>query len=340
MIQDALEKLLSEDWDEFGEAEARQAALDIMNGEASDVQIGAFLVALRLRGETAAHLKGFVGVMREKMEKIGPLTGEVVVDTCGTGGDVMGTFNISTAAAIITAAAGVKVAKHGNRSVSSKCGSADVLEALGVKLALPPDRAEQCLREVDLCFLFAPAYHPAMKHAVGARRALGVRTIFNMIGPLSNPANATHQMIGTPNPDWLEMFAEVLKEMGSKRAMIVSADDGLDEITTTTITRAVELREDGSLHYTTIDPADFDIKYTELDALIGGDALINAAILTDILNGIEGPKLDIACLNAGAALYVAGAMSLEQGVVKARETVKSGAAREKLEALKKFTAGA
>ncbi|GAB4316045.1 MAG: anthranilate phosphoribosyltransferase [Candidatus Sumerlaeia bacterium] len=340
MIQDALEKLLSDEWDEFGEQDAREVAAQIMNGDATDVQIGAFLVALRLRGERLEHIKGFVQVMREKMQKIGPLRDEVVVDTCGTGGDVMGTFNISTAAALIAAAAGVKVAKHGNRSVSSKCGSADVLEALGVKIDMPPARTEQCLREVGICFLFAPVYHPAMKHAVKARRELGVRTIFNLIGPLSNPANASHQVIGTPDPRWLEVFAQVLQEMGSRRALIVSAEDGLDEITTTTITQAVELTADGQIRTLTIDPADFDVPYTELDALVGGDATRNAEILTDILSGREGPPLDIACLNAGAALYVAGSPSLEQGYLVAREAVKSGAAMDKLDALRAFTARA
>jgi anthranilate phosphoribosyltransferase len=341
MIGDALEKLLSSDWDEFGEEEAQAVALEIMNGEVTDVQIGAFLVALRMRGERAEHIKGFVKAMREKMETITPPEGEIVVDTCGTGGDVVGTFNISTAAAIVVAAAGVKVAKHGNRSVSSKCGSADVLEALGIKIGLPREVSEQCLREIGIAFLFAPTHHPAMKHAVAARKQLGVRTIFNLIGPLSNPANATRQLIGTPDPHWLDIFAEVLRDTGSKRAMVVSAEDGLDEITTTTITQVAELHSDGHVKNYTIDPAHFDVPYTELDALIGGDAAENAAILVDIFDNKEGPKVDIACLNAGAVLYIAeAAPSLEQGFLIAKETIGSGAAREKLEALRAFTAKA
>jgi anthranilate phosphoribosyltransferase len=236
------------------------------------------------------------------------------------------------------AAAGVKVAKHGNRSVSSKCGSADVLEALGVKIGLPREVSEACLSEVGIAFLFAPTHHPAMKHAVAARKQLGVRTIFNLIGPLSNPANASHQVIGTPDPHWLDIFAEVLRDMGSRRAMVVSADDGLDEITTTTITQVAEVEEGGGVKNYTIDPAHFDVPYTELDALIGGDAEVNASILVDILENKDGPKLDISCLNAAAALYVAEkAPSLEQGFLIAKEAISSGAAREKFEALRAFT---
>jgi anthranilate phosphoribosyltransferase len=277
--------------------------------------------------------------MREKAAHIQRPKG-IVFDTCGTGGDNIGTFNVSTTAAFIVAAAGIPVAKHGNRAMSSRCGSADVLTALGVRIDCPHAVAERCLAEIGICFLFAPAYHSAMKHAVQPRREIGHRTIFNLAGPLSNPAGASHQLIGVYDRSLCRMFAEVLRELGSERVLIVHGSDGLDEISTTEVTELTELRN-GDIYSWSATPSDFGIETPAdmADLLAGEDAEANAAIVTAILKGDEtGPKAEIALVNAGAALYVAGkAESIPEGVKAARQMIASGAAYAKLEALCEMT---
>jgi len=337
MIKEAIQSLVA-----GGEVDGQTAhavAQEILAGEATACQIASFLTALRIRGERPAHLSAFVRAMREKATRIARPDG-VVLDTCGTGGDASGTFNISTAAMFLAAAAGVRVAKHGNRAMSSRCGSADVLAAAGVKIDCAPAVSERCLREIGICFLFAPAYHSAMKHAVAPRREIGHRTIFNMAGPLSNPAGATHQLIGVYDPNLCGLFAEVLRELGTVRALIAHSEDGLDEISTCGPTAVTELR-DGEIRAWTIAPADFGItapaRLADLRAPETPEA--SAALLAAILRGEEtGPKAQIVLVNAGAALYVAGqAESIREGVALARETVESGAAFDKLEALCRMT---
>ena len=313
---------------------ARQVAEEIMSGGATPAQIAAFVTALRLRGETAEQIVAFAQVMREKAAPIKTPPG-AILDTCGTGGDGAGTFNISTTAAFIAAGAGAIVAKHGNRGVSSACGSADVLAALGVRIDAPVEVTERQLAEAGIGFLFAPLYHGAMKHAIGPRREIGIRTIFNMLGPLSNPARATHQLIGVYDGSLTRVFCEVLRGLGSKRALVVHGSDGLDEITTTSVTEYSELRPDGSISMHVLDPNHFGIALAEPGDLLGGDPAANAALTLSILDGAPGPRADIALLNAAAAIYVVGlAGSIEEGLAKARESVGSGAARDKLENLR------
>lgn len=349
MIQDALEKLLSEDWDEFGEAEARQAALDIMNGEASDVQIGAFLVALRMRGETAAHVKGFVTVMREKMEKIGPLSGEVVVDTCGTGGDVMGTFNISTAAAIVAAAAGrsttprVRVAKHGGRSRSGR-GSAEVLAALGVNVDASPEVQARCLDEVGVCFSFAVNHHPAMKFAAGPRKSLGFPTIFNLLGPLCNPAGARRQLMGVYDGARLEVVGEALRELGAERALVVRGEDGMDELTTTAPTRMVFVSGAG-VRVEVFDSGSVGIGRARIEDLTVSTLEEGAELVRSCLakgpapaGARERAAREIVALNAGAAVWVGGgAASIADGIELARTALRCGDAAAALEGLRRVS---
>jgi len=319
--------------------QAHQVALEILSGEATPCQIASFLTALRMRGERVEHVVGFVRAMRDKAARIETPPG-VVLDTCGTGGDELGTFNVSTTAMFMAAGAGVRVAKHGNRAMSSRCGSADVLTALGVRIDCSHALAERCLREIGICFLFAPSYHLAMKHAVQPRRDIGHRTIFNMAGPLSNPAGATHQLIGVYDLSLCRMFAEVLRELGSQRALIVHGSDGLDEISTAEVTELTELR-DGQIYSWSATPADFGLEQPANveDLLAGEDARGNAEITAAILRGEEkGPKADIALVNAGAAIYVAGkAETIPEGVEIARRTIASGAAYEKLEELRRMT---
>jgi len=318
-------------------AETRAVAEEIMSGEATPAQIASFITALRMRGETAEQIAAFARVMREKAAPIKPPAGPVL-DTCGTGGDASGTFNVSTTAAFIAAGAGVTVAKHGNRGVSSGCGSADVLAALGVKVDAPVDVTERCLAEIGIGFLFAPVYHAAMKHAIGPRREIGIRTIFNMLGPLSNPARATHQLIGVYDGALTGLFCQVLRDLGSRRALVVHGSDGLDEITTAGATEVSELREDGSISTYALAPGDFDVPVANSKDLLGGAPEQNAADTIAILEGKPGPKADIALLNAAAAIYVAGrAESIGAGLAAARESARSGAAREKLEALRRAT---
>jgi anthranilate phosphoribosyltransferase len=310
----------------------------IMSGTASDAQIGGFLVALRLNGESVDEISGAVEVMREKATSI-HTRHDVVVDTCGTGGDHSGTFNISTAAAFAVSGAGLCVAKHGNRAASSLCGSADVLRALGVNVEASPETVSKCLDEVGLGFLFAPALHGAMKYAIGPRRELGIRTIFNALGPLTNPARARHQVIGVYSGDLTVTLAEVLNSLGSERAFVVHGSDGLDELTTTGPTRVSELSR-GSVKTYEVKPEDFGLESVSADVLKGGDEQQNAAIILEVLEGKPGPRQDIVALNAGAAIAAGGlAEDIGAGVELARASILSGKAMEKLEGLKRVSNG-
>lgn len=311
---------------------AAHVAHQLLSGEATEAQIGAFLMGMRLRGENPEHLVAFARTMRDHASPVFIADKKHLVDTCGTGGDRSGTFNISTTAALIAAGAGARVAKHGNRAISGKCGSADVLAALGVKIDMSPDAVTRCMAEAGIAFFFAPVFHQSMRHVGPARKELGVRTIFNMLGPLSNPAGAAHQLIGVYDPELTDIFAEVLIELGSKHVMIVHGEDGLDEITTTTRTRVTEAtkKERKTYHF---DPADFGIPHASPAELQGPEtAEENATLVRRILEGETGPRADIALLNAAAALVVgAQAESVEEGLAKARESVESGAALQSLE---------
>lgn len=338
MIREAIGKLVAGE-DELTGDQAHQVALEILSGEATPCQIASFLTALRLRGERVEHVVAFVRALRDRAARIAAPPG-IVLDTCGTGGDDIGTFNVSTTAAFLAAGTGVRVAKHGNRAMSSRCGSADVLAALGVKIDCSHALAERCLREIGICFLFAPSYHSAMKHAVQPRREIGHRTIFNMAGPLANPAGATHQLIGVYDLALCRMFAEVLRELGSQRALVVHGSDGLDEISTAEVTELTELRN-GEIHSWSATPSDFglDAPANLEDLLAAADAHGNAEILTAILKGEEsGPKAQIALVNAGAAIYVAGkAETIREGIEIARRAIASGAAHAKMEELRQMT---
>lgn len=330
MIKELISKVVSRQ-DLSGE-EAVEAMNSIMGGEATPAQIAGLITALRMKGETVEEVAGAAASMRRHANYI-DAGGRSVVDTCGTGGDGMNTFNISTTTAFVVAGAGVPVAKHGNRAVSSKCGSADVLRELGVGIEVEPFVMEQCLQEHGICFLFAPKMHPAMKYAIGPRRELGIRTIFNMLGPLTNPANATGQVVGVFAPELTEMFAQALRELGCRRAFVVHGGDGLDEITVTCPTRVCELR-DGVVKTYELSP---DILLGEMhDAvdLAGGEPAYNAAILRAVLGGEVGAKRDIVLVNAAAGI-VAGeqADTIEEGLELARESIDSGAAMGMLETL-------
>jgi anthranilate phosphoribosyltransferase len=330
MIQDAIAILVADE--EMTVETVREVAGEILNGEATSCQIAAFITALRIRGERTEHILAFAEALRARADHIRPPEG-VVLDTCGTGGDAVGTFNFSTAAAIIAAGAGICVAKHGNRAVSSTCGSADVLAQLGVNVNAPLPVVERCLREIGLCFLFAPAWHSAMRHAATARREVGIRSIFNMIGPLSNPAGATHQLVGVYAPELTGTFAEVLRALGSTRALVVHGSDGIDEVTITSPTQITELRN-GEIDTFTISPSDFGIAPASIEDLVVDSAKTAAEEMCKVLDGVPGPRFDMSLVNAGAALFVAGqAASIEDGFAMAREVVAEGKAREKLAAL-------
>ena len=332
MIREALSKVL--DGEHLTRAEATAVMEEIMSGNATDAQIGAFLIALKLKGETVEEIAGSAQVMREKATRV-PTRHEVVVDTCGTGGDGSGTFNISTTAAFVVAAAGLCVAKHGNRSVSSRCGSADVLKALGVNIETPPERVSVCLDEVGIGFLFAPMLHGAMKYAIGPRREIGVRTIFNVLGPLTNPAGARRQVIGVYDGELTETLAGVLRDLGSEHVFVVHGSDGLDEITSTGPTRVSELR-DGEMDTYEIEPGDLGLASARPEDLAGGTPEENVRITLDILNGIRGPRRDVVLMNAAAGIVAGGgAQSLRDGVRVAEDAIDSGGALEKFEGLKR-----
>jgi anthranilate phosphoribosyltransferase len=322
----------------LSESEMMEVFSEIMEGRATPAQIAAFITALRMKGETVAEVTGAARIMRRKALRIDARS-SVIVDTCGTGGDGSQTFNISTTAAFVAAAAGLTVAKHGNRAVSSGCGSADVLEALGVNIDAAPDVVEACVQQIGVGFLFAPRLHGAMKYAAGPRREIGVRTIFNMLGPLTNPAGATCQLIGVYDPRLTEMFAGVLKNLGTKRAFVVHGADGLDEATVTGETRVSEL-QDGIISTYNIDTIDLFDEIYPGEALLGGDASVNARITTDILTGKNGACRRIVLLNAALAIMAADkAETLREGVRIAAEAIDSGAAWRKLQALIEMSNG-
>ncbi len=329
-IQEAIAKVI--EGADLGRGEMMDAMNQIMSGEATDAQIGAFLIALRVKGECVDEIAGAASVMREKATPIATKH-DVIVDTCGTGGDHSGTFNISTTAAFVAAGTGLCVAKHGNRAATSQSGSADVLSALGVNIEASPETVSRCLDDVGIGFLFAISLHGAMKYAIGPRREIGARTIFNALGPLSNPAGATRQVVGVYSAALTETLAGVLGTLGAERAFVVHGSDGLDEMTLTGPTRVSELRN-GSVSTYDVLPGDFGLAQASADALKGGDADYNAEITRSILNGEEGPRRDIVLLNAAAAI-VAGdkARDLNEGVQVAAEVIDSGKALEKLEGL-------
>ena len=329
-----LNKIISrQDLDEDSSA---SMLMDIFSGTISEAQIGAFMAALATKGETFEEVAGAARAMRRKAKRIQTISGKVI-DTCGTGGDASGSFNISTTTAFVVAGAGVTVAKHGNRSVSSRCGSADVLETLGVNLDVDPEIVEEAINEIGIGFMFAPLYHGSMKYAGSARQACGIRSIFNMLGPLTNPAAASCQLLGVYAPELTEMFARALKRLGVEKAFVVHGHDGMDEITTTTLTRVSEL-SDRTIRSYDLDPLDFFDEYAAPGDLKGGDARENAAITLGILRGESGPKRDIVLLNSGAALVAADmAGTIKQGIALASQAIDSGKALDKLDALVDYT---
>ena len=334
MIKEAISKIVKNQ--DLTEVEMMEVMNEIMTGAASPGQIGAFITALRIKGETVAEITGAARVMREKATKI-DVKGKKVVDTCGTGGDKTMTFNISTAAAFVAAGAGLTVAKHGNRSVSSRSGSADVLKALGVNIEADVAKVEECLKEIGIGFLFAPMLHGAMKYAAPVRREIGIRTIFNILGPLTNPAGARCQVIGVYDDSLTDTLGKVLANLGSEHAFVVRGEDGLDEITLTDETKVTELKN-GALRTYHIKPEDFGFKRCGLEDLKGGDPEQNAEIIRAILKGKRGAQQDIVLLNAAAAICAGGmANSIDEGIAAARGSIDSGAALDKLNKLVEMT---
>lgn len=319
-------------------AQARGAMLCILEGQATPAQIAAFLVALRMKGETPEELAGLARAMREKAERVDAgVAGEPLLDTCGTGGDNAGTFNVSTLAAFVAAGAGVRVAKHGNRSLSGRCGSADLMEELGVRIELTPEQMARCIREVGIGFLFAPAIHKATRHAQPVRRELRLRTVFNYLGPLTNPAGASAQLVGAPSPEAAALMANALAELGLERGFVVHGFDGLDEITTTGPTLLYQI-ERGKVRQRELTPEDFGVPRARPEDLRGGDRGDNGRIAREILSGAKGPGRDLTLVNAAAALVIAGkAADFHEGMQRAAESIDSGAALEKVRALAQFT---
>lgn len=334
MIKEALSKVVS--GNDLTMAEARDVMTEIMQGQATQAQIGAFLTALRMKGETADEITGCAQAMRESAVRVTPRQG-MLVDTCGTGGDSTGTFNISTTVAFVAAGAGLAVAKHGNRSVSSQCGSADLLQALGVNLELNAEQVARCIDEVGIGFLFAPLLHPAMKHAVGPRKEIGLRTIFNLLGPLSNPAGAKRQLLGVYDGSLTEVMAEVLRALGAEHAFVVHGADGLDELSVTGSNRISQLR-DGRVETYDLDPQQLGLARANIGDLAGGTADDNAAITKALLDGERGPKRDVVLLNT-AAVLVAGDKAADFGdaLTLAAESIDGGNARRKLDQLVELT---
>lgn len=319
----------------LSEPEMAECMKEIMEGRASDSQIGSFLTALRLKGETVEEITGAARIMRDKAARIGAPEG--VLDTCGTGGDMAHTFNISTTTALVVAATGIPVAKHGNRAVSSKSGSADVLEALGIKIDLLPEKVEKCLFETGFGFLFAPIFHPAMRYAIGPRREMGIRTIFNILGPLTNPANAKRQILGVFTSKLTETLASVLGNLGAEDAMVVHGEDGLDEITITNGTKASRFMN-GKVESMYFSPEDFGLERGKLDDLTGGDKEENARITLQILNREKGHKRNVILMNSAAAITVSGRVSsLGDAFEMAKDSIDSGRALAKLEEIKRVS---
>lgn len=330
MLQEIIKKIIDEE--DLKEEEAYNAMNEIMRGKAANSQIGGFLIALRMKGETSEEITGFAKAMRDNAVPL-KLHSHYVIDTCGTGGDGGRTFNISTTAAIVAAAAGVKVAKHGNRAVSSKSGSADVLEKLGFNINLKPEDAKKCIDEKGMAFLFAQRYHSAMKNVAGPRRELGTRTVFNLLGPLTNPAFVKGQVLGIYDKNLTHVVAEVLMNLGCERAMVVCGEDGLDEISTTSPTYVSELKN-GEISDYKINPEDFEMSFSSISDIAGGTAYENAQSILEILQGSKGPKRDIVLINSGAALYVGKACeSMAEGIDMAKEIIDSKKAYEKMKEL-------
>ena len=347
MIKEAIGKIVLQQ--DLAETEMIEVMNQIMGGEATPAQIGSFITALRMKGETIDEIAGAARVMRDHATpiRVGKaldidreeinLDQETILDTCGTGGSGTKSFNISTTVAFVVSACGVKVAKHGNRSISSACGSADVLEALGVNLNVTPQQVESCINEIGVGFLFAPALHGAMKHAIGPRREIGIRTIFNILGPLTNPAGADRQVLGVYDESLVEVLAMVLVKLGCRRGFVVHGLDGMDEVTLTGPTRVGEIC-DGAVTLSTIEPEDFGLRRCALADLQGGDAAANATIVMDVLAGNPGPKREIVLLNAAYALVAAGLVKdVEAGLVRARGVIDDGLAMVKLEGLVALT---
>jgi anthranilate phosphoribosyltransferase len=333
VIKEAIKMLVSNI--NLSESEMAECMKEIMEGKATDAQIGAFLTALRIKGETVEEITGAARIMREKATAVKAPEG--VLDTCGTGGDMSHTFNISTTTALVVAGAGVPVAKHGNRSVSSQSGSADVLEALGVRIDLPPEKVEKCLFDTGFGFLFAPLFHPAMKYAIGPRREMGVRTVFNILGPITNPANAKRQILGVFADKLTGILAMVLGNLGAVDAMVVHGEDGLDEITISSRTRVSRFKN-GKAENFYIEPEDFGIRRNNIEHICGGNKEENAAITTSILNGEKGPRREIVLMNSAAALIVAGKTEdFRIAMSMAVDAIDSGRALRKLEEIKRVT---
>ena len=318
------------------ENEAIEAMNIIMDGNATQAQIGSLITALRMKGETIDEITGFAKVMRFKAERIVPEV-EFCIDTCGTGGDGANTFNVSTAATFVVSAAGVPVAKHGNRSVSSQCGSADVLEALGCRIDLEPQKVKECIEKIGIGFMFAPNFHKSMKNAAGPRKELGIRTVFNILGPLTNPASANGQLMGVFKADLTEKMAKVLEKLGTERALVIHGSDGLDEITLGGPTFITELA-DGVVKSYTICPEDYGLESMDVSKIKGGDKMLNASIVKDILRGKSGATREIVVLNSAAALYVGKKVeSIADGIKMAREIIDSGKALQRLKEFVELT---
>jgi anthranilate phosphoribosyltransferase len=334
MIKEALSKIVS--GSDLTLTEAREVMREIMKGEATQAQIGAFLTALRMKGETADEIAGCALAMRESAIAVKPKRNQLV-DTCGTGGDGKGTFNISTTVAFVAAGAGLAVAKHGNRSVSSHCGSADLLQTLGVNLELSPEQVARCIDEVGIGFLFAPKLHPAMKYALGPRQEIGLRTIFNILGPLSNPAGAKRQLLGVYNSNLTELMAEVLRALGAEHAFVVHGADGLDELSVTGQNKISRLY-DGDIETYYLNPENLGLPRAKLIDLAGGSVEDNAAITKALLVGANGPKRDVILFNTAAVLIAGGkASSFSEGLGLAAEAIDNGSAQRKLHQLIEFS---
>ena len=332
MITDVIEQLIG--FKDLTEDEARSVMEEIMAGQSTDAQVAAFLTALRMKGETADEMVGLARVMRQKAASLWEGEGPEVVDTCGTGGDRSGTFNISTAAAFVAAGAGALVAKHGNRSVSSRCGSADVMEALGVNIQMPAVKLRQAILEVGIGFLFAPSFHSSMQHVMPARSQMKVRTVFNILGPLSNPAAAAYQVIGVSTESLLDLMAEAVARLGARHAFIVHGSDGIDEISISAPTTLVEVSGSTTRRFS-VRPEDFGLQPAGIEAIKGGDAAENARIVEEVLAGAKSPRRDVVLMNAAAAITAAGISSdLQAGVERAEASLDSGAALERLQGLR------
>ncbi len=336
-LQAAIKKLVG--GQDLTEVEAEGAMKCLMSGEATQAQIGSFLTALRMKGETIEEITAFARVMREFAARITPKVDDIMVDTCGTGGDKVKTFNISTAAMFVAAGAGIRIAKHGNRSVTSKAGSADVVEAMGVRIDLPPDEVKRCIETIGIGFMFAPRFHGAMKYATPVRREMGIRTVFNILGPLTNPANAQAQVMGVFDGALTEKLARVLGRLGCKRAMVVHGLDGLDEISTLGETQISELKN-GEVRTYKLKPEDVGIGRTSTEAIAGKDLAENVRMSIRVLRGEQGPRRDIVLLNAAAAMVVGGkARDLRGGLAVAADAIDSGRAYEKVVQLVEASGG-